>query len=295
MISSIAHILARAPFARRAAAGMALAVVAVVAPSPAAAQPMAPARVVSEVGIDQKLDQQLPLDLTFRDESGKTVKLGDYFGKKPVLLSLVYYECPGLCTMTLNGMASSFKPMDFTVGKEFDVVTVSFDPTEKPELAAAKKAQYVKQYGRPEAERGWHFLTGDEAEIKQLTRAAGFRYVYDVNTKQYAHGAAIMLTTPQGKLSRYFYGLEYSTRDLRLGLVEASEDRIGTVADAVTLLCYQYDPKSGKYGWAVMRTIQAGAIVTMLSLGTFMFVMFRRERHAGTTSGGSGEDGPAAA
>lgn len=244
----------------------------------------APPSVVSQVGIDQKLGDSVPLDLAFRDENGSPVRLGQFFGgKKPVLLSLVYYRCPGLCTMTLNGMASAFKPLKFSAGQEFDVVTVSIDPKETPRLAAEKKAQYLKRYGRAGAEAGWHFLTGDEPAIQALAQSVGFRYVYHPQTDQYTHAAGIMLLTPGGKVARYFYGLEYSARDLRLAMVEASEERIGTLADAVSLLCYQYDPTTGKYGVAIMRAIRTGGVITVLSLGTFVLLMVRRERRLRVT------------
>jgi protein SCO1/2 len=231
------------------------------------------------VGIDQKLGNPVPLDLEFRDEAGAPVRLGQFFGgKKPVLLSLVYYRCPGLCTMTLNGMAAAFKPLKFSAGREFDVVTVSIDPKETPQLAAEKKAQYLKRYGRDGAEAGWHFLTGDEQAIRALAQSVGFRYVYHPQTDQYTHAAGIMLLTPGGKVARYFYGLEYSARDLRLAMVEASEEKIGTLADAVQLLCYQYDPMTGKYGVAIMRTIRTAGVLTVLGLGMFVFLMARRER-----------------
>ena len=249
------------------------------APSRAAAQPVAPAAVIEKAGIDQNLGGQVPLDLAFRDETGAPVRLGDYFSSgKPVLISLVYYRCPGLCTMTLNGMSRAFKPLPFTPGKEFEVVTVSIDPKESHTLAAEKKAEYLKQYGRPDAAAGWHFLTGDAASIESLASAVGFRYLYDATTDQYAHAAGIMLATPDGKLSRYFYGLEYSTRDLRWGIVEASEGKVGSLADTINLLCFAYDPMSGKYGFVVMNALRLGAIATMLALGGFVFFMHRRER-----------------
>ena len=242
------------------------------------AQPVPPATMTQNVGVDQKLNGQVPLDLQFRDEQGNPVKLGQYFGSKPVVLALVYYRCPGLCTMTLNGMSKAFKPMQFSVGNEFEVVTVSIDPNETPALAAEKKEQYMKMYGREGAAKGWHFLTGDAAPIKALAEAVGFRYVYEPSTNQFAHAAAIMVATPAGKLSRYFYGLEYSSRDLRWGLVEASENKIGSLADAVNLLCYAYDPTTGKYGVPIMRMIRAGGVLTMLGIGSLVFFMLRRER-----------------
>ncbi len=242
-------------------------------------RPQSPAAsMMTRVGIDQNLDAQLPLDLEFRDEAGKTVRLGEYFGEKPVVLAFVYYGCPSLCTMVLNGMNQSFRTLSFDIGKEYEVVTVSFDPTETPQLAAEKKAAYLKQYGRPGGEQGWHFLTGDEANIKKLTQAAGFRYVWDEPTKQFAHGSAIMVATPQGRLSRYFYGLEYAPKDLRLGLIEASENRIGGFSDQVLLLCYAYNPMTGKYGFAIMRSLQVGGIATALALGSYIVTKLVRER-----------------
>ena len=268
---------------RRPAAAFALALALALPgqPARAASAPLAPDSVVKNAAIDQKLDSQVPLDLTFRDEHGATVTLGQYFTSgRPVVLSLVYYRCPGLCTMTLNGMTKAFKPLQFSAGKEFEVVTVSIDPHETPQLAADKKAEYVKQYGRAGAENAWHFLTGDESMIRRLADAVGFRYVYDETTNQFAHSAGIMVLTPAGRVARYFYGLEYSARDLRWALVEASQGRIGTVSDTLNLLCYAYDPSSGKYGVPIMRAVRGGAILTMLTLGSFVYFMLRRERRA---------------
>lgn len=237
----------------------------------------APADVVKAVGVDQKLGDQIPLDLVFYDEAGNQVRLGDYFGKRPVVLAPVYYQCPMLCTMTLNGLTTSFKPLSLNIGQDYDVVTVSFDPTEKPPLAAAKKATYLKQYNRPGAEAGWHFLTGDEESIRKLMSAIGFRYTYDAKTKQYAHASSIMVLTPQGRLSRYFYGLEYSTRDIRLGLVEASENKIGTLSDALILLCYHYDAATGKYSLAVMKSLRVAGVLTVVGIAGFVAFMIRRD------------------
>jgi protein SCO1/2 len=254
----------------------------------ARAAPIAPDSVVKNVAIDQKLDSQVPPDLAFRDEHGSPVTLGQYFSSgKPVVLSLVYYRCPGLCTMTLNGMSRAFKPLQFSAGKEFEVVTVSIDPKETPALAAEKKAEYLRQYGRAGAESGWHFLTGDEPAIRRLADAVGFRYLYDPNTTQFAHSAGIMVLTPAGRVARYFYGLEYSSRDLRWGLVEASEGRVGTVSDTVNLLCYAYDPMSGKYGVPVMRTVRAGAVLTLATLAGFVLLMLRRERRTAAAGAGA--------
>jgi protein SCO1 len=245
--------------------------------------------ILRDVGIDQKLNQQVPLDIEFHDETGKTARLGDYFGQKPVILSLVYYDCPMLCTMVLNGLLESLKQLKFNVGDQFNVVTVSFDPTEKPSLAAAKKAVYVGLYGRPGAPQNWHFLTGDETAIRQLTLAVGFRYNYDPQTKQYVHATGIMVLTPQGKLARYFYGIKYPAGNLRLGVVEASQGKIGSPVDEILLYCCQYDPQTGKYSLIISRAIKIAAGLTVLCLGTMIFVLFRGgQRDSGFGIRGSG-------
>jgi protein SCO1/2 len=231
-----------------------------------------------DVGIDQKLNHQLPLDLVFTDETGAQRPLRDYFRGRPVVLSLVYYECPMLCTLVLNGLERAMRTVPFNAGDQFEVVTVSFDPRETPELAAAKKRAYLERYNRPEAEKGWHFLTGDESSVQRLARAVGFRYAFDRATLQWAHATAIMVLTPEGKLARYFYGVEYPARDLRLALVEASRNQIGTPTDQVLLFCFHYDPATGKYGLAILNVIRAIGVTTALALGVFMLVMFRRER-----------------
>jgi protein SCO1/2 len=235
---------------------------------------------LKQVGIDQKLNQSIPLDLTFRDENGANVQLGQFFGQKPVILTLVYYNCPMLCTQVLNGVESSLKELSTDIGNQYDVVTISIDPTESHVLAKTKKEMYVGMYGRPGAAQGWHFLTGDEPQIKQLADAVGFRYAYDPDTKQFAHASAIMLLTPEGKISRYFYGIQYPTRDLRLGLVEASEGKIGTPVDQVLLFCYHYDPATGKYGLLISHVIQAGGALTVLIIGIGMLILFRGEHYA---------------
>ena len=235
---------------------------------------------LKDVGIDQKLNQQVPLDLTFRDETGKTVQLSQYFGQKPVLLSLVYFNCPMLCTQVLNGMEASMKGLPMDAGNEFNAISVSIDPSDKPVLAAVKQQMYVGMYGRPNGAQGWHFLTGDEEQIKKLANAVGFRYAYDPDSKQFAHASAIMVLTPDGKLSKYFYGIQYSPRDLRLGLVEASARKIGTPVDAILLFCYHYDPHTGKYGLLISRLIQAGGLLTVLAIGSIMLILFRRERYS---------------
>jgi len=239
-----------------------------------------------DVGLDQRLNEQLPLDLTFRDETGKTVQLREYFGEKPVVLALVYYDCPMLCTLVLNGLLRSLRTLSFTVGNEFNVVTVSFNPKDTPTLAAAKKETYLHGYTRPGAEVGWHFLTGEEEAIQRLTRTIGFRYTYDPQSGQYAHASGIMVLTPQGKIARYFYGIEYAPRDLRLGLVEASSNTIGSPVDQVLLFCYHYDPQTGKYGFIIMNALRLAGVATVLSIGTFMVVMFRRDRRQKVTSEG---------
>jgi protein SCO1/2 len=228
------------------------------------------------VGVEQRLGGQIPPTLTFRDETGKPVRLADYFGKRPMILNLVYYQCPMLCSEVLSGLTSSLAMVKFDVGKEFDVITVSFDPRETPEMAAEKKHTFLQRYRRAGAERGWHFLTGDASNIEALTKAAGFGYEFDQQTGQFAHATAIMILTPEGKISRYLYGVEYPPKDVRLGLVEASENRIGNLVDAVLLYCYHYDPATGKYGAIIMNIMRLAGVVTMLILGSFMYVMFRR-------------------
>jgi protein SCO1/2 len=243
---------------------------------------------LQNVGIDQKLNAQLPLDLTFRDETGRTMPLRAYFGQRPVILTLVYYECPMLCTQVLNGLVSALLPLKFNLGRDFDIVTVSFNPREAPALAASKKHIYVRRYGRPGADQGWHFLTGDERNIAALAAAAGFRYAWDPQIQQYAHASSIMLLTPDGRIAQYYYGIEYAPKDLRLGLVEASQGKIGNVVDQVLLYCYHYDPKTGKYGAVAMNLLRLAGLLTMLVLGSFMFVMFRRDHRAGhPTQGGT--------
>jgi protein SCO1/2 len=235
---------------------------------------------LKNVGIDQKLNQQVPLEATFRDETGRPVQLGQYFGRKPVILSLVYFNCPMLCTQVLNGMEAAMKGLPMEAGNQFEAVTVSIDPSDRPVLASVKKQMYTGMYGRPGAAEGWHFLTGDEEQIKKLADAVGFRYAYDPDSKQFAHASAIMVLTPDGKISKYFYGIQYSPRDLRWGLVEASAGRIGTPVDSILLFCYHYDPHTGKYGLLISRLIQTGGLLTIAAIGITMLVLFRRERYA---------------
>jgi len=230
---------------------------------------------LKNVGIEQHLDEQIPPDLNFRDETGKPVRLGDYFGKKPVILNLVYYQCPMLCGEVLSGLESALRVLKFDVGKEFDVLTVSFDPRETPDMATKKKAEFLKRYGRPGADAGWHFLTGPQESIDALTKAAGFQYQYDPKTGRFAHATAIAILTPEGKIAQYYYGVEYAPKDLRLGLIQASENKIGTLADQVLLYCYHYDPTTGKYGAIIARVLQLSGLATVLALGILMTALIR--------------------
>jgi protein SCO1/2 len=243
---------------------------------PAPAQQFGLPAMVRGVGIDQNLNAQIPLELMFKDETGQAVRLGQYFRQKPVVLALVYYECPMLCDMVLNGLTHTMEQTSLNLGSDFDVVTVSFNPKETWQLAAAKKANYVEKYQRKGAAQGWHFLTGEEAAIKNLADTAGFHYKYDPVTKQYAHASAIMVLTPEGKIARYFYGIEYKPRDFRLGLVEASQNKIGDLADQVLLFCYHYDPMTGKYGSIIQHVTEVVSSATVLALGTLLFVLIRR-------------------
>ena len=233
-----------------------------------------------EIGFDQNLDQRIPLDTGFRDESGRVVRIGDYFGRRPVVLLFAYYNCPMLCTQVINGLASALNVLSLQPGRDFEIVTVSFDPRDTPEHAAAKKTHYIERYQRPGAADAWHFLTGDESSIRALTKAAGFRYVWDAPTKQFAHPSGVIVLTPDGRLARYLFGIEYGPRDLRYALVEASEGRIGNAADALLLYCYHYDPMTGRYGFVIMRALRLAGAATVLVLGTFIFVMVRRERQS---------------
>jgi len=236
-----------------------------------------------EVGIDQKLDGQLPLDLVFRDEGGREVRIEEYFRGRPVILAPVYYECPMLCNQVLNGLTESLKGLAFSAGEDFEVVAVSFDPRETPVLAAAKKESYVRRYGRAGADASWHFLTGDQESITRLTDAVGFRYRWDDATNQFAHASAVVVLTPRGKLSRYFYGVDYAPSDLRLGVVEASEGKVGSPVDQLLLYCFHYDPVTGKYGAAVMNVMKLSSVVFLIVVGTlFVFLRRRNARRAGT-------------
>ncbi len=237
--------------------------------------------VLRDVAFEQRLDQAVPRDTIFRDERGAQVRLGDYFGQRPVVLALVYYECPMLCTQVLNGLVGSLVSLSFDAGDEFEVVVVSFDPRETPELAARKKASYLERYGRPHTARGWHFLTGEEASIRALTEAVGFRYTFDGSLGQFAHASGITVLTPAGRLARYFFGIEYAPRDVRLALVEASHDRIGSAVDQLLLYCYHYDPATGRYGLLVMRLVRLGGVLTVLALAAFIVVLRRGDSTRG--------------
>ncbi len=249
-----------------------------------------PPDVVKEVRIDQKLDAQVPLDLSFRDDNGQTVRLGDLFEGKPVVLVLAYYRCPKLCNVVLNAVTTAFREMSFTVGKEFNVITVSFDPREGPELAAAKKKNYLERYGREGAEAGWHFLTGDKPQIDALADSVGFRYRYVEKEDLYAHAAGIMVLTPHGRVSRYYYQMPFNTRDLRLGLVEASQNQIGSPADQVLLLCLHYDARSGTYV-AVMSWVRAASLLTIAAIVGFVVWSWRRNRRATPVQARSASEG----
>ncbi len=233
--------------------------------------------VLREVGLDQKLGGQIPLDVAFRDEAGQAVTLQQYFGKRPVILVLAYYQCPMLCTLVLNGLTSALRTLSFDIGQQFEVVTVSIDPADTPALATAKKQTYLDSYRRPGADAGWHFLTGDAASIDRLAQAVGFRYRYDPVRKEFAHAAGIMVLTPGGTLARYFYGVEFAPRDLRFGLIEAAENRIGSPVDQLLLYCYQYDPSTGHYSAAVMNIVRLGGVLTVGAFVVFLLAMRRRD------------------
>jgi protein SCO1/2 len=243
---------------------------------PSSAMPVA----LREIGFDQNIDHPLPLDVPFTDENGQIVPLGKYFGARPVVLAFVYYDCPMLCTLVLNALASSLDVMSLEPGQDFDIVTISFDPRETPALAAAKKATYLQRYKRPGAAAGWHFLTGTPSSIDRATKAAGFRFMWDNDLKQFAHPTGIIVVTPDGRIARYLFGIDYGPRDLRLALVDASAGKVGSVSDAFLLYCYHYDPMTGRYGLAIMRVIRIAGTATVVSLGLFIGIMVRRERRA---------------
>jgi protein SCO1/2 len=230
-----------------------------------------------EIGFDQNLDQRVPLDTIFTDEAGRTVRLGDYFGKRPVVMVFAYYECPMLCTQVINGLSSALNVLSLRPGDDFEIVTVSFDPRDTPATASAKKAHYIERYKRPRAAESWHFLTGQQASIDRLTKAAGFRYVWDTPTNQFAHPSGVIVLTPDGRLARYLFGIEYGPRDLRFAIVEASNGRVGNPADALLLYCYHYDPMTGRYGLVIMRAMRLAGLGTVLALGAFIVIMLRNE------------------
>jgi len=233
---------------------------------------------IKQVRLDQQLNAQVPLDLPFRDETGKSVRLGDYFGSKPVMLVLIQYRCTMLCNEEMNILLDSLKKMQFTPGKEFNLLIVSIDPREQPDLAADKKKSYLEAYGRPAAAAGWHYLTGADSSIKPLAQSVGFHYAYDAHTDQYAHPDGVILVTPQGKVSRYFFRLEYPARDMRLGLVEASSNQIGSAIDAIALLCFHYNPTTGKYSLALMKVVRLAGILTVLAMAVGVVVLKQRDR-----------------
>jgi protein SCO1/2 len=237
-----------------------------------------PPKLPGEVKAVQNLDAVVPMDLMFRDEEGRVVRLRDLFRGRPVLLNFMYYRCPMLCSMAMEGVASSLTELKFTIGRDFDVITVSIDPRDTAKDAAEKKEKYVKRYGRFEADRGWHFLTGHESAIKSLTSTVGFYYAYDIQQDQFAHPTMLTVLTPQGRVSRYLYGFDYKARDLRLALVEASANKIGTATDQLLLLCYHYDPTTGKYTRSTMNAVRAGGAATLAGIASFIFVSLRRER-----------------
>lgn len=243
----------------------------ILSPSPSVRPPG-----LKNVGIQQNLNQGIPADLAFTDDLGRSVHLGDYFGKRPLILNLVYYNCPMLCGEVLSGLEHSLSMMQFDVGKQFDVITVSFDPSETPEIAAKKKSEFLRRYKRAGSEQGWHFLVGKQDAIDALTKAAGFQYQYDAKTKQFAHATAILVLTPEGRIAQYYYGVEYPPKDLRLGLVEAGKGKIGNIVDQLLLYCYHYDPEQGKYSATILRVLRLAGVATMLCIGTLIFVMIRR-------------------
>lgn len=242
---------------------------------------------LKSVGIEQKLGAQLPLDTELKDEDGKIVKLGSFFQSgRPVILAFVYYECPMLCNQVLNGLTGSLKGISLDAGKDFDVVAISFDAREfdSPALAKAKKAGYLERYNRPGTDSGWHFLTGTQASIEAVTKAAGFGFQWDEKTNQFAHAAAVIVATPDGRLSKYFYGIDYSPRDLKFGLMESAESKVGSAADQLLLYCFHYDPSTGKYGLAILRVMRAGGVLTVLGLGAMGLIFWRRNKKKAVNS-----------
>lgn len=236
--------------------------------------------ILEDVGIDQRIGNQVPLDLTFRDENAQEVRLGSFFGKRPVVLVLAYYNCPMLCTQVLNGTVGALKTMSFEPGRDYEFVVVSIDPRETPHLAREKKATYVKDFGRPTAEAGFHFLTGKDENIHALARAVGFRYKYDKEIDQFAHAAGFEIVTPRGLVAQYFYGIEFAPRDVRFALIQSSGNKLGSVVDQVILLCYHYDPATGKYGASIIDAVRIGGVLVLLALVGFIVISLRQERAA---------------
>ncbi|HMA28903.1 MAG TPA: SCO family protein [Thermoanaerobaculia bacterium] len=244
-------------------------------PPPEAPLPPPP---VKDVGFDQRLGEAIPLDLVFRDEAGESVRLSTFFGKRPVVLSLVYFTCPMLCGMTTDGLVRSVRALSFEPGTDYEILSLSFDPRDTPETASEKKRTVMAQYGRKSGPGGWHFLTGDAASIAALTKAVGFRYVWDAEQKQFAHATGVTVLTPQGRIAKVFFGIEYPAKDLRLALIEASDEKIGNVVDQLLLLCFHYDPKAGRYTATVRNLVRAGGVITFVLLAGFVTIMLRKER-----------------
>lgn len=233
------------------------------------------------IGIEQKLGDKLPMDAVFKDENGNAVRLGEYFTKgRPVIVAFVYYECPMLCNQVLNGLSGSLKGITLDAGKDFDVLAISFDAREndKPDLAKNKKAGYVERYGRAGGENGWHFLTGTAESIEAATKAAGFGFKWDEKSNQFAHAGAIMITTPDGRLARYMYGIDYAPKDLKLGIIESSENKVGSPVDQLLLYCYHYDPSTGKYGLAILSIIRIAAVAMLIGMGAMALVFWRKNK-----------------
>lgn len=236
---------------------------------------------LKKIGIEQKLGQQMPLEAEFKDENGKTVKLGEFFNRgRPVIIAFVYYECPMLCNEVLNGLTGTLKGINFDAGKDFDVVAISFDAreNEKPDLARNKKESYMTRYGRPGSEKGWHFLTGSEASIRAATQAAGFGFEWDEKSSQFAHAGGIMIATPDGKLARYFYGIDYAPKDVKFGIMESAESKVGSTTEQLLLYCFHYDPSTGKYGLAILSVMRIMAVFTLLGMGAMGLVFWRRNK-----------------
>lgn len=236
--------------------------------------------IMKKIGIEQRLNEQIPLDTEFKNEEGKTVKLSEYFGKRPVILALVYYECPMLCNEVLNGLTGSLKSLTFSAGKDFDVLAISFDAREndKSELAKGKKEGYLERYQRVGSENGWHFLTGTQDSIDKITKAVGFNYQFDKETNQFAHNGGIMVITPEGKISRYFYGIDYAPKDIKFAIMDSSQEKIGNPAEQLLLYCYHYDPSKGKYGLQILSVMRLASVAMLVGLGAMFFVYWRKNK-----------------